>query len=145
MKIVRRADDNDILRLHAFLLKSKLEVSNLEEKIESFFLLTNSNDELYAASGYVIVDNHVVLRTSAIDSNLAIEEILQFFRDILKNLSNQGVLDVYLCAGSESSANFFSALGFKRLNSEEVEKIVDIFSNQSDMPDGNAWLGYVFN
>ncbi|MDF2607338.1 MAG: hypothetical protein K0S34_1533 [Bacillales bacterium] len=145
MKIVRRAVANDILRLQAFLIKSKLEVLNLEDKIESFYLLTDSNDDLYAASGYVIVDNHVVLRTSAIDSNLNIEDILQFFREILKNLSNQGVIDVYLCAGSESSANFFGALGFIRLNPEEILKILHIFSTESDMPEGNAWLGYVFS
>jgi N-acetylglutamate synthase-like GNAT family acetyltransferase len=144
MKFVRKALETDSIRLQSFLLKSKLDTRNINEKINSFYLLTDSEDSLYAASCIVVVENKALLRTSAIDSNLSIEEILQFFRALLKQLASNGTEHVYLCAGGEGAANFFKALGFRVLDVAEVMGIEDNFFKEEEKPHGEVWLGYEF-
>ncbi len=123
MKVIRRATIEDLEGILAFLDRAELSTDGVEEAIDYFLVMEDSDDTMLGTLGMEIKEGNGLLRSLVVEPGLNTEDLFALFQEILKLAKEKGLQNVFLISNKKASVQFFSLLGFQEVEKEHSESL----------------------
>ena len=119
-KQIRVATEMDVNRVKAFLDQSEVSSDGIEDSIDHFVLMENSDHEIVATLGIERVEKNGLLRSLVVRTSVEQTDILTLFKSVMSLASNKEMNDLFLATNKEASVTFFELLGFEKISKENL-------------------------
>lgn len=119
-RIVRFAEEKDVLRVEAYLKKANLGTDGVREIIDHFLLMEDANGKIAGTLGIEPVGELGLLRSLAISAALSETDILLLFHKMLLIAKEKSLKTLYLATQTAESQAFFECLGFQKIDKERL-------------------------
>jgi N-acetylglutamate synthase-like GNAT family acetyltransferase len=126
--VVRFANQEDILKVLAYLKEAKLGTSGVSETIESFLIMEDENKNIKATVGIEKIGNQGLLRSMAISPTLDQKHMVYLFNQAQLLAKEKSIQSLYLATNKVDLISFFQTFGFTLINKEELSK--DLLSSK---------------
>lgn len=127
MNMIRPATPFDAHKVILFLKKAGLQVDDVKERIEHFFLIESPEEEVLACIGVEPVSEEAgILRSFCIHPSIEEEEMLTLFQHVFLTMKAWKMEIVYVLTNREQALPLFRLLGFSRTQSD----ILNTFRHQ---------------
>jgi len=113
---LRKAEKNDLGAILEFVGQAGLSTEGLEEIIDQFVLLENSDHKIVGCLGMEIIEQDGLLRSLVISNKMNQAHIVTLLQSIDFLKEQHHVQQIYLMAKNEASIRFLNILGFKEIN-----------------------------
>ncbi|MFD1735163.1 GNAT family N-acetyltransferase [Bacillus salitolerans] len=120
MTIIRTAQTEDLVEMKNFLGQAEVSTSGIEHQLDHFILMEDIEGGLLGTLGIQRLEHDGLLRSLVISPKVEKTKILDMFQQILSLAKKKELKCLYLATNKIVSVEFFTLLGFKRLELNEV-------------------------
>ncbi|WP_338778880.1 hypothetical protein [Metabacillus sp. FJAT-52054] len=117
---LKLAEPADKSRLIEFVEAAGSNAAGIEEKIDQFVMMTDSDKRIAACIGLEIFGEYGLLRTLVVSDKLDQAYILSLFQSIHEVGRIKKLKNYYLVAGGQGSTEFLEVIGFKQTSKAEL-------------------------
>ncbi|MEI5909073.1 hypothetical protein WAK64_18645 [Bacillus spongiae] len=116
MNTVKRAKSDDRERVERFLVQAGLNIEGIDDILDNFFLLENSQKSIVGTLGVEIKGNRGLLRSLAIAPSVPEEDLFTLFETARVDSRDRGLSTIFLATSKATSVALFQFLGFELLD-----------------------------
>lgn len=117
---IRVANENDINRLKEFLGQANVNADGVDTIVDNFILMEDAKGNLVATLGIERLMKDGLLRSLVMSPKLDQTQILSLFKGITALAKEKELENLYLATNKRASVEFFSMLGFDKIETEEL-------------------------
>ncbi|MBM7652707.1 GNAT family N-acetyltransferase [Neobacillus cucumis] len=135
--LIRKANQNDLENLRAFLIKANLGTDGLtKETIDYFLLLENKDGTICGSLGMEAFNENGMLRSLVVSPGQADKEIFVLFDQMIQLAKEKGMKSLFLATNKKVALAFFELMGFQPIerkalptefdNSEHIRHVLNV-------------------
>ena len=117
---IRVGNETDIDRLKEFLGQANVNSDGVDTIVDNFILMEDSKGNLVATLGIERLMKDGLLRSLVVSPKLDQTQILSLFKGITTLAKEKEVESLYLATNKRASVDFFSMLGFGKVEVDEL-------------------------
>jgi amino-acid N-acetyltransferase len=119
--IIRKANQDDLENLQAFLIRANLGTDGLtKETIGYFLLLENQGGTIRGSLGMEAFNQHGMLRSLVVSPGQADKEIFVLFDQMIQLAKEKGMKSLFLATNKRVALPFFELMGFQQIEREAL-------------------------
>lgn len=118
--VVKYAEQSDVNRVTEFLKEANLSTDGVAEAIDYFILMEDAQGELKAGIGVEPHGDCGLLRSLAMKSETAQEDLLYLLQQIFALAKEKELSSLFLASNKRSTLQFFLLIGFKQVEQAEL-------------------------
>ncbi|WP_174734780.1 GNAT family N-acetyltransferase [Mesobacillus harenae] len=123
MKIsIRYAVKEDTNKLRDLLQNANLSLEGLEETIDYFLIMEDSNRKMIATLGIEPLQSVGLLRSFVVSGSLSEQHIIMMFDHMLQLAREKALTSLYLASNKQNALTFFEEIGFRAVSKQEIPK-----------------------